>query len=102
MKITLLKSTRDTKKFMVKIEKNGRTKTVHFGARGSSDFTKHGDRERKANYLRRHKPREEWSKKGIRSPGFWARWVLWNKKTLKKSVKDIEDRFDVEIVMKLT
>ena len=33
-------------------------KTVHFGAAGMSDFTLHGDEERKQRYLQRHSKNE--------------------------------------------
>ena len=35
-------------------------KTVSFGAVGYSDFTKHKDEERKASYIARHKPNQDW------------------------------------------
>ena len=67
--------------------------TVHFGATGYRDFTQHGDEERKASYLARHKTREDWTLKGVESAGFWARWVLWNKPSLAQSIADINRRF---------
>ena len=39
---------------------NGRTRTVHFGAAGASDYTQHRDPVRKQQYLARHAPREDW------------------------------------------
>ena len=39
---------------------NGRTRTVHFGAAGASDFTQHRDPARKQRYLARHAPREDY------------------------------------------
>ena len=67
--------------------------TVHFGATGYQDFTQHGDEERKASYLARHKAREDWTLEGVKSVGFWARWVLWNKPSLAQSIADINRRF---------
>ena len=66
---------------------------IHFGATGYQDFTQHGDEERKASYLARHKKREEWTLQGVESAGFWARWVLWNKPSLAQSIADINRRF---------
>ena len=73
-------------------------KEVNFGADGYTDFTLSKDEDRKKSYLKRHQPRENWTKGGIKTPGFWSRWLLWNKPTLKESIKDIEDRFNVNII----
>ena len=67
--------------------------TVHFGATGYQDFTSHGDEDRKAAYLRRHESRENWTLKGVESAGFWARWLLWNKASLRASAADVRRRF---------
>jgi hypothetical protein len=63
---------------------------VLFGAKGYSDFTKHKDPERKRRYIIRHQRRENWSKKGALTPGFWSRWVLWNKPSLSESIKNVK------------
>jgi hypothetical protein len=74
-------------------------KVVKFGADGYSDFIQSkGDEEKKNSYVKRHKDNEDWSKKGIYTAGFWSRWLLWNKPTLKESIKDIEDRFNLDII----
>ena len=67
--------------------------TVHFGATGYQDFTTHGDKERKASYLARHKATEDWTLQGVRSAGFWARWILWNKTSVAASIRDVNKRF---------
>ena len=67
--------------------------TVHFGATGYQDFTQHGDEKRKAAYLARHEARETWTLQGVESAGFWARWMLWNKRSLRASAADIQRRF---------
>ena len=45
-------------------------KTVHFGAAGMSDYTKHKDPERKERYIERHKKNEDWGKAGLIQPDF--------------------------------
>ena len=89
--VYLKKSTKPGKKYMVKIE----GKTVHFGAKGMSDYTKHKDKERMKRYITRHKKRENWNKSGIKTAGFWSRWLLWNKPSLLASKRDIAYRFNV-------
>ena len=67
--------------------------TVHFGATGYQDFTQHGDVDRKAAYLLRHESRENWTLKGVESAGFWSRYMLWNKPSLRASAADVRRRF---------
>ena len=90
MQVQISRSTRAGKKYMAAIE-NG--PTIHFGAAGYQDFTQHGDEKRKAAYLRRHEARETWTLQGVRSAGFWARWILWNKPSLAASIADVNKRF---------
>jgi hypothetical protein len=96
MKITLKKSTRKNKKYMVIID----NEKIHFGADGYSDYTKHKDDDRKKAYIARHKKNENWKKSGIMTAGFWSRWLLWNKKTIKSSIDDIEKRFNIDLSYK--
>lgn len=92
--VALRPSTRQDKKWSVVLP----NKTIHFGARGYSDYTIHKDTSRKDNYIKRHAPRENWEKSGIETAGFWSRWLLWNKPSIKESIKDIENKFNVKIV----
>ena len=75
------------------------TMNHHFGDNRYDDYTNHGDEKRKTNYLSRNW-KQDWSKKGIHSAGFWSRWLLWNKSSIKASIKDIGIRFNVKIVDK--
>ena len=68
-------------------------KHLYFGAVGYSDFTIHKDPDRKQRYINRHEKNENWTKSGIDSAGFWSRWLLWNKPTIKASYQDIKKRF---------
>ena len=84
------KSDKPEKKYYI-ITNSGRK--IYFGAAGMSDFTKHKDEARKERYINRHKYNENWGKSGIDTAGFWSRWLLWNKKTIKESYDDIKRRF---------
>ena len=68
-------------------------KTVSFGQKNASDFTLHKDEERKQRYISRHQNNENWKANGFETAGFYAKNILWNKKTLKESVADINDKF---------
>ena len=90
MQVKISRSTRAGKKYMAAIEDGP---MVHFGSKGYEDYTQHGDKERKASYLARHKAREDWTLQGVTSAGFWARWLLWNKPSLASSIADVNRRF---------
>lgn len=90
----LYDSTRADKKFMI-VTPSGHK--VHFGATGYEDFTIHKDEERKQRYISRHQHNEDWNISGINTAGFWSRWVLWNKPTIKQSINDITNQFNVDI-----
>jgi len=91
---TIRKSHRPEKKFDAVFESNGREKVVPFGQRGYSDFTKHKNVTRRARYLNRHSGMgEHWNKPD--TPGALSRWILWNKPTLRGSIRDFKRRFKV-------
>ena len=71
---------------------NGKT-TIHFGAKGYEDMTTHKDEERKQRYIDRHKKNENFGISGVKTAGFWAKNILWNKETLTKSVHDLNKKF---------
>ena len=65
-------------------------KTVNFGLRGYSDYTIHKDHERMLRYLTRHVKRENWSPSGRFKAGFWSRWLLWSKPSLRSAARETE------------
>ena len=98
MEVHIYKSDRPGKKYKIVLKyDDGRTKTIHIGQASADDFTTHGDESRKKRYLDRHRKRENWTKSGITTAGFWSRWLTWNKPTLSASINDIEKRFNVDI-----
>ena len=68
-------------------------KKVYFGQASASDFTINKDEDRKNLYILRHQKNEDWGKSGIDTAGFWSRWLLWNKPTIKESYQDIKRKF---------
>ena len=85
------KSDKPNKKYFIITKDN---KKVYFGQASASDFTIHKDEARKQRYINRHKNNENWSKSGVDTAGFWSRWLLWNKPTIKESYNDIKRRFN--------
>ena len=90
MEVVITKSKKPDKKYDARIDG---TKTVSFGQKMASDFTKHKNTDRKEIYIDRHKKNEDWTKTGAKSAGFYNKYVLWNKPVLKASIDDIHKRF---------
>jgi hypothetical protein len=67
--------------------------TIKIGAHGYEDYTTTRDEVKKDAYIKRHSVNEDWNDPTTK--GFWARWLLWNKKTLALSIKDVNERFPV-------
>lgn len=87
------KSDKPNKKYYIITNNN---KKVYFGQAGASDFTLNKKNEaRKQLYINRHKNNENWTKSGIDTAGFWSRWILWHKPTIKESYMDIKKRFNL-------
>ena len=90
--INLRRSPRSDKKWMVEVG----GKKVNFGQKGYEDFTMHKNEKRQGSYISRHSRNnenwEDWS-----TPGFWSRWLLWNKPTIKKSIESIESQFPIHV-----
>ena len=91
MKYELSPSTRAAKKFMIATPEG---KVIHFGAKGYEDFTTTRDEKRKERYLSRTASQPQ---NDISSAAFWAVNLLWNKETITDSIKDIEERYGINI-----
>ena len=73
---------------------------VRFGRQGFSDFTKHKDPERMKRYLTRHRSRENWTRSGAKTAGFWSRWILWSSPSLTGAKRRTEKVLGKKIVLK--
>ena len=93
----LYNSTNPNKKYTIKFinEQTRRINTIHFGAAGMSDYTLNKDDRRKALYIKRH---QNDNINDLNYAGCWSWWLLWNKKTLDASIRDMEKRFKINII----
>ncbi len=95
----IIPSSRKTKKLMAVFinKKLDKTKTIHFGSSLHKDYTIYSKEDislanrRKMAYILRHSIRENWE--DPMTPSSLARYVLWNKPTLKASIKDYKKMF---------
>jgi len=100
MKVEIYKSDKPDKKYKIVVLDGKTKKTIHIGSKGMDDYTTHKDVERKDRYISRHRARENWTKTGIKTAGFWAYHLLWNKPSIAESIKDIKQKFNIEIFRK--
>jgi len=91
--VSIEPSTRMQKKYVAQFSINGKTKTIHFGSKGSSTYLDHHDDRKKEAYLARHRVNEDWS--NPLTAGSLSRHLLWNRKTLKDSIADFKKRFNL-------
>lgn len=91
-------SAKPSKKYDVYLIYDGKTKKISFGASGYEDYTIHHNNIRRHLYDNRHKS-EDWD--NPLTAGFWAKHLLWNKKTIKKSADDITAKFGIDITLAL-
>lgn len=75
-------------------------KTVRFGARGYSDYTMHKDQDRMKRYLIRHRSRENWTRSGAKTAGFWSRWLLWSEPDFRRALRKTERALGQKIIYK--
>jgi curved DNA-binding protein CbpA len=91
--ISIKRSTKKDKKLMATFEKGGRSKIIHFGAAGMSDYTKHHDRTRRNRYIFRHL--KDYKTGDPSRAGYLSMFVLWNKPSLQASISDYRRRLGI-------
>jgi len=91
--VSITKSDKPEKKYVATFRTDNRLKHTYFGSAGMTDYTLSKDDDRKERYLARHIAREHWN--DPTTPGALARWILWNKKSVRASILDYRKRFDL-------
>lgn len=87
--MNILKSNRLGKRFMVEIK----GKLIHFGSDVGSTYIDHKDKQKRENYIARHKVREDWSKINA---GSLSRFLLWGDSTsLDENIKQYKKKFNL-------
>jgi len=103
IEVKISKSTNPKKKYMALFIDGKKKKTIHFGSNGSKDYTiyskedgKKKANERKSLYYARHIKREDWTKP--MTAGTLAKYILWNKPTIKASISDYIKKFNLKLI----
>ena len=89
--VGLYKSPREDKRFVIKFEEP--RKTIHFGFEGASTYLEHKDKNKRDNYIARHRVNEDWTKVNA---GSLSRYILWGDSTnLKTNLNEFLKRFNI-------
>ena len=80
---------------------DGHTKTTSFGQTGYNDFVKYNSKfgtdvakKHKTRYIKRHRGMGETFRNPVK-PQTLSRYILWNKPSLRDSIKDFKRRFSL-------
>jgi hypothetical protein len=123
MRVKLIKSPNPKKKYRAIFEDGD---TVDFGGKGYSDFTLHKNPLRMRSYLIRHgaspyisaslkkekNPKrvlngllnvsnshlENWKPSGIKTAGFWSRWLIWSVPSMNGAKKLMTQKFNIKFI----
>jgi len=90
--ISIKKSNQKGKKLMAKFDIGGRSRVIHFGASGMSDYTRHRDKIRRNRYIFRHF--KDLKTNDPTRAGYLSMFVLWNKPSLQASITDYRRRLN--------
>ncbi len=92
--LSIKESDKPDKKLMATFQMSeGRTKTTHFGSKGMDDYTITKDKEQRDRYRQRHK--KDLETKDPTRAGYLAWYILWNKPTIKESIKTFKKKFNL-------
>lgn len=93
--LSITPSTKADKKLMAKFETDtGRTKLVHFGAKGMGDYTITHDKEQRERYRTRHK--KDLETNDPTKAGFLSYYILWGDSTSRQTnISSYKKRFNL-------
>jgi hypothetical protein len=117
MKVTLKKSPMRDKKYRVTFQDGD---YVDFGGKGYTDYTIHKDPMRMRLYVLRHgggdtrkfsdpqkvhermlrvtkSKLEDWGISGLKTAGFWSRWLLWSEPNMRDAIRFMKTKFGLDI-----
>lgn len=95
MRFSLTKSPDSKKKWRATFTEDDGTEThTDFGDATMRDYTQHHDKMRRANYLSRHRARENWN--DPKSAGSLSRHLLWGDSTsLRTNIASFKRKFSL-------
>jgi hypothetical protein len=93
--ISVSRSTNPDKKYMAVFDRDGRSVTTHFGAKGYTDHTMGASEDQRQNYIRRHtNSREDFS--DPTTAASLSRYILWGESTsFAENLRAFKRRFSL-------
>ena len=93
--VSFAPSSRKGKKYeIVFMKDNGRPLTIHFGSKNSKTYLDHKDKTKRANYIARHEPNENWQEVNA---GSLSKFILWGNSTdLETNLNEYFKRFNIK------
>ena len=91
-KLIITISEKSEKKYKAVFTKDdGKTKTIHFGAKGYEDYTQHHNKDRRTLYRKRH---EKDLKGDPMRAGYLSYYILWGDSTsLHTNIRAFKNKF---------
>lgn len=87
------KSDRDGKKLKIVLMKDGKKRTYHFGSDVSTTYSEGASKNKRDNYIARHRVNEKWDEI---NNGSLSRYILWGKhQSIQKNLKSFLKRFNI-------
>jgi hypothetical protein len=93
IKLVITTSENPKKKYKAVFTKpDGKTKTIHFGAKGYEDYTQHNDKQRRTLYRQRH---EKDLKGDPMRAGYLSYYILWGNSTnIQTNIRAFKNKFN--------
>ena len=93
IKLQITTSDNPKKKYKAVFTKpDGKTKTIHFGAKGYEDYTQHHNKQRRVLYRQRH---EKDLKGDPMRAGYLSFFILWGNSTnIQTNIRSFKNRFN--------
>jgi len=74
---------------------DGKTKTINFGANNATTFINGADEKTRANYIARHRVREDWTVPN--NAGSLSRFIKWgDSKNINKNISAFKKKFNLK------
>ena len=93
IKLQITTSDNINKKYKAVFTKDdGKTKTIHFGAKGYEDYTQHHDKDRRTQYRKRH---EKDLKGDPMRAGYLSFYILWGNSTdIQTNIRAFKNKYN--------
>lgn len=76
---------------------DGTYKSIEFGWKKDKELyyatSTRKSKKRRQQFLDSYPTKEDWDIQSIETPAYWERWILWNKRCVYESIRDVRNYF---------